>query len=126
MLKCRLLQNGERLIGAALAIYHRTVEAVGGFKLLVRSGFADATAVEDDDQIGVPDGAEAMGYHKSRSSRQKLFQRALHQLLAFGVEIAGRFVENQDLRIGQNGSGDAQPLPLPAGEAEAALADHGV
>ena len=34
----------------------------------------------------------------------------LDQPLALGVEVAGRLVEDEDLRVGQHGAGDRQPL----------------
>jgi hypothetical protein len=38
-----------------------------------------------------------------RGSRvHQLVERFLNQLLAFRIEVAGRFVEDQDLRVGQD------------------------
>ena len=51
---------------------------------------------------------------------------SLDELLALGVEIARRFVEDQDLRRGENRAGDREPLLLAAGELDAALADERV
>ena len=45
---------------------------------------------------------------------------------AFGVEVAGGFVEDQDLRVGEDGAGDGDALPLAAAELHAALADERV
>ena len=53
-------------------------------------------------------------------------QAGLDQSFAFGVEIAGGFVENQNPRIGQHGAGDGQPLSLAAAELHAPFADQRV
>ena len=50
----------------------------------------------------------------------------MNELLALGVEVARGLVEDQDARVGEDRAGDAESLPLAAGELEAALADEGV
>jgi hypothetical protein len=42
------------------------------------------------------------------------------------VEVAGRLVEDQDLRRGQDGARNGEPLLLSARQLDAALADEGV
>ncbi len=44
--------------------------------------------------------------------------------LAVGVEHRGRFVEDQDGRILEEGAGEGDPLTLPAGQADALVADE--
>ena len=50
----------------------------------------------------------------------------LDAVLGRAVDGAGRVVENQDARVGEQGAGDGQALALAAGEGHAALADHRV
>ncbi len=50
----------------------------------------------------------------------------LDQPFALGVEVAGGFVEDEDSRVGQNGPGDGDPLPLSAAEFDAPFADDRV
>ena len=45
-----------------------------------------------------------------------------HQHLAFSIERAGRFVEQQHRAIGEDGAGDGDALTLTAGEAHATFA----
>ena len=52
--------------------------------------------------------------------------RLLDLVLGGAVDRAGRVVEDQDARVGQQRAGDREPLALPAGERDAALADHGI
>ena len=42
--------------------------------------------------------------------------RLLDQVLALGVDLAGGLVEDQDRRLAEDRAGDAEALPLPAGE----------
>ncbi len=51
-------------------------------------------------------------------------EAVLDEPLALGVEVARRLVQDQDPRIGEQGPGDRDPLPLPAAELDAPLADH--
>ena len=52
-------------------------------------------------------------------------KRLLHKVFRFGVGERGGLVEDQDRGVGQDGAGDGQPLPFPAGEPGAG-AQHGV
>jgi hypothetical protein len=54
------------------------------------------------------------------------FERGLHEAFAGGVQGAGRLVEDEDARVGEQHPRDSEPLLLPAGQAVAALADGGV
>ena len=86
----------------------------------------DAAVFHGDDDVGVGDGAQAVRNDERRSAFEQGSQRGLDELFAFGVEIARRFVEDEDLRVGEDGAGDGKALALPAGEFEAAFADERV
>ena len=58
--------------------------------------------------------------------RLELLEHLVDQLLAFQVDLAGRLVENQDRRVAEDGPGQCDPLPLPAGDAAPELPDAGV
>ena len=53
-------------------------------------------------------------------------QGLLHQTLALGVEGRGGLVEDEDGRVLEDGTGDADALALTAGEATTTVANHGV
>jgi hypothetical protein len=72
------------------------------------------------------DRAEAMGDDETGAAGHQRSEGLLDEPLVFRVELAGGFVENQDVRIGEHGAGDGDALALPAGEAQAALADRRV
>jgi hypothetical protein len=44
----------------------------------------------------------------------------------FLVQVLGRFIENEYVDIGQQESGQCQPLTLTAGQPGSVLADHGL
>ena len=52
-------------------------------------------------------------------------ERGLHLRLVVRVERRGRLVEEQDRRVLENCARDREPLPLPARERYAALAEFG-
>ena len=54
----------------------------------------------------------------------QIVERRLDGALAFGVQRAGRFVEQQDRRILQDGAGYGEPLALAAGQLHAEIADR--
>ena len=53
-------------------------------------------------------------------------QFGLYRLFRFRIERGGRFIENQDRRILQDGARDRHALLLAAGQFQAALAHHRV
>ncbi len=57
---------------------------------------------------------------------QDAAHRALDLVFGGAVDGAGRVVQDQDARVGQEGAGDGEALALPARERHAALADHGL
>jgi hypothetical protein len=50
----------------------------------------------------------------------------LHQPLAFRIEGRGRFIEDQDRRVLQYGTGYRDALALPAGKPPPAVAGNGI
>ena len=50
-------------------------------------------------------------------------QSVLHDTLALGVERRSRLVQQQNTRVGNNGTGDRDTLLLSTGQQEPALAD---
>jgi len=52
--------------------------------------------------------------HERGPAGEERGHRGLDELLAFGVEVAGGFVEDEDLRRSQDGAGDREALLLAA------------
>ena len=64
-----------------------------------------------------------MGDDESRAAARRVVQRRLQLPLGFGVERAGRLVEDHDRRVFQQRAGDGEALALAARKIAAALAD---
>ena len=90
------------------------------------SRLADSAMLHHHDQIGTGNRAQPMRDHKTGPMLHQLRQTLLNQLFAVGVEIAGRFVQNQHFGVGQDGTGNRQTLPLAATETHTTFADHGL
>ena len=77
--------------------------------------FDDAAVVDDDDVVGVADGAQAMGDDDGRPAFHESVQGSLNDLFTFRIEGRRRFIEDEDAGIFKNSSGDGNALPLTAG-----------
>ena len=82
--------------------------------------------IHDHDLIGRQDRGEPVGDGDHRSSGGEGFERLLDLLFRFGIERRGRFVEQEDRRIFQEGARDGQALLLATGEQTALVADDGL
>src|SRR5690242_8543959 len=82
------------------------VQAAIAHQFVVGPTLDDPSAVENDDQIRIANRGEAMRDHERRSPFAERLQRLLDAPLRFGVERAGRFVQDQNARVSQNGAGN--------------------
>ena len=80
--------------------------------------------VHDDDAVGQRDHAHAVRDHERGAVAGEFFEHLEDELLAFDVDLAGGFVEEQDFGVAEDGAGERDALPLAAGEAAAAGADE--
>src|SRR5262245_23731000 len=71
------------------------------------------------------DGGKTMSDDKRGPPGEQGGHGGLDELFAFRVEVAGRFIEDQDLGRGQNGPGNRQTLLLSAREFDSTFADEG-
>ena len=92
----------------------------------MRALLDDPALVHHDDLVGLADRREAVGDDERGPAPQQAPQRRLDQALGLGVDAARRLVQDQDARIGQQGAGEGEQLPLPDREADAALLDLGL
>ena len=86
----------------------------------------DRAILQDDDVVRVLDGGQAVRDDKHRADRGHLQQGGLDDLLGFRIDVRGRFIEDEDLRLMQYGSGEGKQLTLPGGEILPALGDFGL
>src|SRR5450756_2337696 len=90
----------------------QAVEAVLRDQFLMFSTFADFTVPQIENLIRIPDGTEAMGDDETGASGHQLAHGALDVHLCKRVDIAGRFIQYQNRRIRQYGTGNRQQLAL--------------
>src|SRR6185369_13292020 len=93
---------------------------------IVRSPLDDAAIFDHQNLLGASNGGEAMRDDERGAAFHEVGEAFLDGGLRFGIQAAGSLVEDQDARVGKNGTGDGDALALSAGELDAAFADDGV
>ena len=76
------------------------------------AGLDDIAVLHDQDQISVTDGGETMGDDKAGAVFHQLVHPFLDQHFRTGIDAAGRLIQDEDLRICQECTGDRQQLLL--------------
>ena len=102
------------------------IEGRGPFEFVVGSDRLDSSAVEQDDAIGDLDRGQVVRDQERGPALGEFFDRLADQKFVLDIDGAGGLVEDQDGGIAKHGAGECDALPLSAGEAVSALADHGV
>src|SRR5258706_10507852 len=95
-------------------------------RLIVGAALQVFSRLDHQDLIGTPDRGETMCDHEGRSALHQIREPLLDHLLALAIQAGSSFVEDQDARIGQNGTRDGDALPLSARKFYAALTDDSV
>ena len=108
-----------------LELVKAVVDAALGQEFLVGALFAEAAFVEDEDAVGVLDGAEAMGDDERGAAAEEAVERFADQEFGFGVDAGGGFVEDEEARIVSQGAGEIDELALTDAERGAAFVDGG-
>ena len=83
-------------------------------QLVMPAEIVDPAAFEHQDHVGVHQHREAVRNDDERAAFGDAQQIGVDDRLAFGVERAGRLVEDQDARIADQRAGDRQALALTA------------
>ena len=78
----------------------------------MRALFNDGAMVHDQDQIGIPDGRQTVGDDERGLVAHQFFHGFLDQDFSTGIDRGRCFIQDQDGRIRQEGSGDRQQLFL--------------
>ena len=83
-------------------------------QIFMCSALDDAAVLQNDDQVGVADGREAVGDDQGSTPTHQARECVLDEPLAFRVEGGSGFVEDEQGRILEHGPGDGDALPLSA------------
>src|SRR5690606_30510910 len=97
-----------------------------GEQLFVAALVYQPSAAKDEDAVGPANLAEAVGDQESGPTFHDAAHGALDLVFGRAVDGAGRVVEDEDPRIGQERASDGDALSLPPGEGDAPLADLGL
>src|SRR3954454_3433730 len=112
------------LINASLETMQGGVPAAGLDQRIMRAVLDQTAAFQGEDAIGAADGGQTVRDDQDGAAFRDLLHVVMDDPLAFIVERAGGFVEDQDPGIAYQRTGDRDALALPARERRAALADH--
>src|SRR5712692_3931150 len=106
-----------------LELVETVVNAAMAEQFLVRALLAQAAFVEDQNTLGVLDGAQAVRDDDGRAAGEQAVQRGADLQLSFGVHAGGGFVEDQEARVVRQCAREADQLPLADRKCRTALGD---
>src|SRR5438093_4516408 len=86
----------------------------------------DTPVVDDEDDVGSPNGREPVRDHEGGPARHEPLEPLHDERLGGGVEGGGRLVQDQDRRVAEDGTRDRDAELLARGERRPPLADDGV
>src|SRR5580693_2739589 len=96
----RGVEHGNaQLLFLVLQLVEAVVNAADEKQFLVRTLFAQAAFVEDQNAVGVLDRAQAMRNHHGGAAGKQTVERFADHQLRFRVDAGSGFVEDQELRI---------------------------
>ncbi|SGY44352.1 BQ5605_C001g00146 [Microbotryum silenes-dioicae] len=101
------------------------VDALLGQQLKVSALFGDAAVLQNVDDVRGLNCRETMRDGDRRSTFGGLVERRLYNLLGFGVECRGRFVQQQDLGVADQGTSNGDALLLTTRELRSFATDLG-
>ena len=90
------------------------------------SGLDDMPVIHDHDRIRVADRGKPVRDDQAGAVLHELHHRVLDLLFRAGVDAGGRFVQDQDLRVGKEGPADGEQLPLALGKTGSCARQHRV
>ena len=85
-------------------------------KLLVSAGLDDFTTAEDEENVAVANGAEAMSYNNRGTALHGAIKSLLHNFLALFIQSGSGLVKDQDPWVLDESTGDSDTLLLTARE----------
>lgn len=108
-----------------LQLHQLAISTLERHQLPMRATLRHNAAINHIDDICLLNGAQAMRNRDGSTAPRGGIQRRLDDFFRLGVQRAGGFVEEEDLRVAEEGARDGETLLLPAGE-EGGFAAEGV
>src|SRR5579862_4903786 len=109
-----------QLLLFVLELVEAVVDAALGEEFLMGALFAEAAFVEDEDAVGVLNGAEAMGDDQGGAAAEQAIEGIADLQFGLGVHTGGGFIEDEEAGIVCQGAGEIDELALADGERGAA------
>ena len=100
------------------------IEEASVQQFFMRADGEDASLFHDDDTVGQSQGRGTVRDEDCCSSPEHFGQCVVDELFALHVDVARRFVQDEDRRIAEDGPRESDPLTLPSRELAAFGADH--
>ena len=112
--RCEVLAGIDEAVRFEVVLFlvKLAVAAVQGKQRVVRAALHDLAVLEDENLLGASDRGETVGDDEGGPAAAQGFQPVLDECFTFAVQAGRRFVENEDGRVGENGAGDGDALPL--------------
>ena len=117
---------GIRITCLILRGINLAVDLAGFQKLLMGSHGADAAAIHNDDTIRILHRGDPLGNDDLCRFRDKLPESLANQRIRAGIHSACGVIQNEDLGLFQQSTGDTEPLLLAAGNIASPLFDIGI
>ncbi|CKT65555.1 Uncharacterised protein [Mycobacterium tuberculosis] len=89
------------------------------------AAFDDPTMIEHDDLVGPGDGMQSMGDYQHGAVPGQPVKRLLHKVFRFRIGKRGGLVEDEDRSVAEDGTGNGEPLSLPARKTTVG-SEHGI
>ena len=105
---------GGSVLHAGLELVEVAVRVI--CELFVATGLQDFAFAEQEEDVAVADGAQAVSDHDRSAALHCPVQSLLHDLLAVLIKSGGGLVEDEDLGVLDEGAGDGDALLLAARE----------
>ena len=90
-----------------------SISSIRGKQFVVGAAFGDPAVVEHDDLVGSGDGVQSMSDHQHRTVSGQPVERLLDKVFRFRIGVRCGLVEDEDRCVGEDGTGDGEPLPFP-------------
>ena len=98
----------------ALEAIQRRVAPAGPDQFVVAAVLDEASAVDGDDAVGIAHGRQTVRDDDDGSPFGDMLHFLFDDVFALVIEGAGRLVQNQDARVGDESAGNGNTLALTA------------
>ena len=95
-------------------------------KFLMGTAFNNMSLIKYNDQICIFDRTQAVGNGENGTVAHYAVESILHQSFRHCIQRTGGFIQHQDRRVFQNGTGNRHTLFFTAGKPESFFPDHSI